>query len=598
MKYTIIIVLLVFCSALVFSQGDKYRLAESYEKSGDLKNASRIYYELYEENTRDDDYFKAVVRTYNAMNRFGELKDIIEKRLESIKSPEMYTLYGELLWKSGDNQNANQAWENALTKFHPSYESFSMVAESQSRLRLVDKAIATLKRARKELEDPTAFSNELSQLYIVQGNYQDGTEEILNFFYEHKQLAYTQGRLYALMINEKASDYIMNRIKQEADKQNNNIMVQELYSFFLRAVNNFEEALKIIVRIDDLRKSAGRDILYFADRSRQDEQFQIALKAYSILIDQGKSNRYFTSALYGYAKTLERQLLTQQNIEKGEVEKIIKRYGSIVDEYPDLPEAANSMYQIALLQHEYLAKSNDAIKELNQLIRKFPNLIVTASALNLLGDIYLYQDNFSDSEKAFSTVKNRFNKANSNTQYDYALFKLAELMYFQGNIDSAKTLFMDLSTKSGSDAANDALEKIVIIEKNKTLTAALKSFAMAELKEFQKKYPESIDLYKDSYDKSQGEDLAEQCLIRAAKIEFRIARYADAVTTANLLISKNPDSIYGDAAYLLTGNSYMMEGKKADAIESFKSILTKYPNSIYLQEARKKIRILRDDKLQ
>jgi len=214
-----------------------------------------------------------------------------------------------------------------------------------------------------------------------------------------------------------------------------------------------------------------------------------------------------------------------------------------------------------------------------------------------MGDIYLFRDNFQEAEKAYNSVRNRFNKANSNSQYDYSLYKLAELMYFQGNIDSAKSLFMDLSTKSGSDAANDALEKIVIIEKNKSLNEALRIFSKAELKELQKRFDEAIVLYKEASDKSQGEDLAERCLIRAATIEYKTAKYPDAIATLVSFIEKYPDTIYGDSAFLILGNSYMNEGKKAEATESYKSLLTKYPYSIYLQEARKKIRLIREDKI-
>ncbi len=596
----IIILLLVFIPFSINAQSnirEKFKLAESYEKSGDFTNAARLYKELFDSNPRNDEFFQSILRTYSHLNRFTELKEIIEKRLSVSSDFIINSLYGEILWRVGNHQEANRIWEETLKKFPPSFELYIAVFQSQSKLRLVDKAVQTLQTGRKALLNPTAFSNELSQLYIATGNYQDGTEEILNFFNEHKHISFAQGRLFAFMNNPKAVEYIKNRLRKEAASKSSDVFTQELYAYFLRAVGNLDEALDIIIKIDKLKNAGGREILYFGDRSRQDDQLTIALKAYSNIIDKGRIHKYFTAALYGYAKTLERKLTTDAQITPELVISIIDRYYSIAKDFKNLPEAVNSLYQIAYLYHNYLNESEKAIIELQKLIKDYPNSNLKYSAMNLLGDIYICQNRLEEAISTYSKVFHTHPKLTPTVQLEYAEYKIAETIYFKGDIDSALILFRNIENKTASDVANDAIEKIVIIEKNKQFTSGLKTFALSELRELQSRFKEAIELYLKISDELKGEDLAEISLLRAGKMEISSKNFTSARNILTKFIDNYPDSIYGDIALLHIGNSYMNEGMKELAIQSFTTILGKYPRSIYLQEVRDKIRKLRDEKI-
>lgn len=576
---------------------EKIKLAESYERSGDFTNAARLYKELFDANPKNDEIFQSVIRTYQQLNRYSELRDIIEKRLTLVSDFNTNALYGEVLWQTGNHQEANRIWSETLKKFPPSFELYIAVFQSQSKLRLIDKAVQTLLTGRKALNNPTVFSNELSQLYIATGNYQDGTEEILNFFNEHKHISFAQGRLFAFMNNPKAVEYIKNRLKREASTKSNDVFTQELYAYFLRAIGDLNESLSLVVKIDNLKRAEGREILYFADRSRQDDQLTIALEAYSKIIDQGRNNRYFTAALYGYAKTLERKITTEAKITPELVLSIIDRYSTIARDFKNLPEAANSLYQIAFLYHTYLNQSEKAIDVLNELIKTYRNSNVSYAAMNLMGDIYIYLDKLDNALDSYQKVIIYHPKTTPTSQLEYAEYKIAEIIYFKGSIDSALVLFKKIANNISSDVSNDAIEKIVIIEKNKQFTEALKNFALAELREIQLKSKEAVALYQQIGNEYKGEDLAELSMLRAGKILIKNKDFNLARQLLNQFIEVYPESIYGDLALLHLGNSYMEEGLKELAIQTFTTILSKYPRSIYLQEVRDKIRKLRDEKI-
>jgi TolA-binding protein len=61
------------------------------------------------------------------------------------------------------------------------------------------------------------------------------------------------------------------------------------------------------------------------------------------------------------------------------------------------------------------------------------------------------------------------------------------------------------------------------------------------------------------------------------------------------MLIRYPESIYADQALMLLGDSFAADGRKDDAIFTYTDLLTRFKNSIYLQQARDKIRRLRGD---
>ncbi|MFY7999010.1 MAG: hypothetical protein ACOVSW_10485, partial [Candidatus Kapaibacteriota bacterium] len=101
------LVLLTASQVAIFAQSvsteeRKFRMAESYEQSGDIKNASRIYQELYDGNKAQQTYFDGVVRTLMALNQPAALLPLVEEQIartpqSGLRPVELYSLKGDLL---------------------------------------------------------------------------------------------------------------------------------------------------------------------------------------------------------------------------------------------------------------------------------------------------------------------------------------------------------------------------------------------------------------------------------------------------------------------------------------------------------------------
>ena len=599
MQKNIIIYLLVISAACfsVFAtpEQEKFKLAESYEKVGDMKNASRLFLELYTLNKHNDKNFDAVVRTYKAQSLFSELLPIIEDNMKIRQISSVYALYGETLWKLGKPNEANKAWNDALELNPENDKCYSDVANSQIGCKQYEKAIATLLKARNTLKVKNIYADELSQLYTMTGNYKLASEEVLALYETSRNISVAQGRITAFLGNKEAKEYISSQLSERSGSSNDP-EYKKLYAWFLRGMGKHEEAFEVYKKIDAMQNTRGMEILNFANTSQKDGQYDIAIKAYEYIIDRGKTSPYVMNALFGIARSLELKSQTKNKITKEVVLGIIERYRTIAKDFAMTPTADDALFRMANLYSEQLQDFTSAKKVLNELIAKSPKKPITASALNLLGDIYFMEDNLSEAENCYKKIAVTY-KPYAPNEYNSALYKLTELEYFSGEIDSSQVHFGLLSLNSGTDIANDAFEKVVIMEDNKTLTLALQVFAKAEQFEKQKKFDEAIAKYNETISTADGSDLAERSFLKIARIEFNLNRYLDCRKTCDSLMSKYPKTIYGDYAAYFVGNCYMAENNKEQALKIFTEYLAKYPRSIYLDEIRVKIRILRNEKL-
>jgi TolA-binding protein len=182
-------------------------------------------------------------------------------------------------------------------------------------------------------------------------------------------------------------------------------------------------------------------------------------------------------------------------------------------------------------------------------------------------------------------------------QKDIALFRRAEIQFFKHRFDSALTLLQPLTQNLKADETNDALLlRFFITENMLQFTDALKSYARAELLTRRNRLSEAaaeltalVDLYPNA-------PLADDAMMAVASNLTRLQRYRDALIVYNTLFEEYPVSSEKEKAYFRIGELYQYHlDDRMKAIEAYTVILEKYPFSLFSDEARKRIRLLRGD---
>jgi tetratricopeptide (TPR) repeat protein len=589
----------------------KFRLAESYEQSGDFKNAARIYQELYDANRRQPPYFDGVARTLMALHQPAALLPLVDEQIQlqgqsltqpgqAVRMTDLHAIKGDLLWKIGKTSQAEEAWKQGLTYAPTLQPTYSTIARSQSSNRAFELAIATLKQARTQLATQTLFSDELSQLYGAVGNYTAGAQETLTFLRQTNNINTAQGRIAAYLINAKGTEQSKAVMEQAATAEPNNFALQRVYTWFLREIKDYNAALEITRRIDDLLNAQGRELLIFAEKARQERFYDAALKGYGLVIDKGKRNPNALSAFYGYARTLEsRSQEGAKGFSEQDVAQIVERYRAVIADYPGTQFAAESQYRIARLMLDNANKPELAEQEFLRLLETYKQFPIAARGAVDVGKLYFRQNQTEKAAVMFRTTLQTF--VRQKTECDEAEFQLAELEYFAGRLDSAEQRFSRLAANTNADIANDALERLGIIELKKTPEGlqAITSFASAERAERQGNADEAIQAYTAL---AQGIKptapfavLCEQALLKAGQIEASRKRYEAAQKLYEQLLTQFPEGTMGDYATMYHADTLAAQGKKDEAIQMYSQVLARFPRSTLLQEARLKIRKLRGD---
>ncbi|MCX6147453.1 MAG: tetratricopeptide repeat protein [Candidatus Kapabacteria bacterium] len=593
-KYVYILIVFLIINLQAQSTFDqKLQLADSYESNGDYESACRLYKEIFQTNQKNPSVLEGLVRNYKKVNKQAELLLIVKDYASKNQTVANSNLLGELYWKVGNSKEANLYWQTAITLSKDDFKSYLLISNTQSQLLLFDKAIATLKEFRTINDSPQSFSDELSKLYIANGNYKDGIIEVFQLLKINKNIALAQGRVYAMMTSKEAKDYIFKSLETEAQINDKTLYLQELFAWYLRTMNRLSDALEVYRRIDNLRRANGYDIYQFAEISRKDEQFEIAFKAYEIIIDNGKKNPFFTQALYGFAQSFESKYANGSIIPKDRVNEIIERYKNVISEEPNSVIALECNYRLAQIYLKQLNDKNTSLVYLNKLIKSPNSNIAVVNAFFLLGEIYFSEGKIEESKNQFKSIINRMGNQFPDKN-DLAKYRLAEIDYFLGKIDTAKAQFLEISKNVNSNLANDAMNKIIVIQASRKDSIGINQFSKAEMLKFQRDYTNAINIFKEIKERKQDFELNEFATFELIKTYYDMEKFDESILLIDELLNKYPDTNNGDIALFYKGNCQMKQLKKELAIETFTLFLNKYPVSIYLQEARNKIRKLRD----
>ena len=185
-------------------------------------------------------------------------------------------------------------------------------------------------------------------------------------------------------------------------------------------------------------------------------------------------------------------------------------------------------------------------------------------------------------------------------QADEALFRLAELDFFAGRFGQATTRLEALSSNLKADFANDALQLQSVLQGNVNNDAeALKGYARGLYLARQRKNMEAIAVLNDVLAKSPTSDIADDALLEIAHLQASAGFTMQAVASYERLLTEyQNNSIVLDRAQFELAETYQRGMHDAPkAIAAYEKLLTDFPNSIYADQARKRVRQLRGDSL-
>lgn len=588
---------LVCCGSMAFAQGNDLQLARQYSTNGEPQKALDIYQRLYKQD--NETYFTYFLNGLLGLKKFDEAESVAKKMLRKHPAEYQYSIWlGRVYTQKGDNDKANAIYDDLIKNLPPDAGAINNLATQFYQAENVDYAIKIFQQGRKLLHSDNLYAFELINLYRFKRDKAALTEEYMNFLPTNPAFL-TQAENALSAIYDGEDDYNMLKVTlfKRIQKDPQQIVYINLLTWQFLQQKQFDQALDQALALSRRQNDDGNSIFELCQTLISNEAYDAAIRGYQYIISKGRDNPLYIPAKIEQINT-KNLLVTAGKYTQADLVGLEKDYLDLIGEFGKNSNTAFAMQKLAGLEAFKLHKLDEAQKLLEETI-KIPGL--KANLLNSckldLGDVYLMGKQQWEATLLYSQVETAY--PNMSIGQD-AKFRNAKLAYYTGDLEFAKRELDVLKAATSQLIANDALNLSLLITDNlfaDTSGNALKMYARADLQIFAEQ-PEKAVAILDSIDvKYPGNKLSDDILMAKARIFIQQKNFNDAVAPLKKIVDEHPNNLWADDAVFMLGDLYENHlNNKEQAKIFYQKVITDYPGSLWINEARKRFRLLRGDK--
>lgn len=605
-------IIFVLSSFILFAQNNsillnKFALAESYENSGDLEKAVKIYEELYELDPNNNFYFESLNRAYVGLKNYAASVNIIEQEIaKRPKDINLYGLLGSTYYLMGNEEKAFSTWDKPFSLLEPNPTTYRVIANYAIQRRAFEKAIDIYLKGKKITGDENIFSNDLAQLYSITMQFEKAAEEYCTILStDPLQLQTVQTKILANVNKPNALKATLSVVEKYMN--DDNLSFSYLLARLYIESKEFDKAYEIYLDIDKKQSENGNELYRYAEFLFKEDQYSLSKNVYRSIIELFPNSPLITSAKLGYAKTLEAILMgdftkqlplwkpyfTKHPYKSDDIEETIDAFNEVIRLYKNSEAAYEALLRIGMIKFYLQDDQIEAKQYFNKIIEETRMGVSITGAYNGLGEIALLNGDLAEAQKNYSQITILPN-VDIQTIND-AKYKLARINLYLGKLAQAKKLLADIMKDLKDNNANDALELSLLLNTSKNDSSNLMLFANAEFLADRGKFNEAVENYKLLVNNPQAFILHSIVSLRIAEMELAQDNYPHSIELFEKVFEEGEKNIYSDKALYLLGNIYQYGiGDNTKAVEMYEKLLTEFPSSIYLDDARVEIIKLKD----
>jgi predicted Zn-dependent protease len=595
--YLLFFLLSVFVTSAL-AQTNELDLARQYAANGEQQKALDIYQKLYRQD--NDAYYQQYFNALLAAKKFDEAESITKKIMRRHPDDMEYPVaLGSVYTQMGNTAKADAIYTDLIKNLPADQNQIASLATQFYQNANVEYAIRIFKQGRKLLNNDAVFAFELITLYRYKRDKAELTEEYLNFLPTNPVfLGQAENTLASLY--EGADDYNMLRgaLLKRIQKDPQQLVFTDLLTWQFLQQKEFDQALNQALALSRRQNDDGSKVLELCKTLVDNEAYDAAIRGYEYVISRGnKDEQTYITAKIELINTKNLKITSGQYTQ-ADLVSLETDYQNLLSEFGRNRNTAFAMQRLAGLQTFKLHKLKDAQTLLEAAVAIPGIRPVQLAAMKLdLGDVYLLNNQPWDATLIYSQVE----KDNANTAVGQdALLRNAKLAYYTGDFNWARRQLDILKAATTQLIANDALNLSLLIGDNLAIDSsgsALKIYARADLQIFAEQQAKAITTL-DSIDKNYpGNPLGADILMAKARIFIQQKDYNNAVVLLKKIAEEHNYDLWADDAVYMLGDIYETRlNNPALAKTYYQKIITDYPGSLWLNDARKRFRLLRGDK--
>lgn len=596
-KY-IILYFFILSSVFSVSQTIDFKLAEEYFSEGEYDKSIAYYQDLFEIDKMQTKIYPNYLEALFYTEGYDEALKVNKKLLKTYPYSYDYKVdKGIILLKSGEKEKSTKYFDKIINEIGSNSSDYNKCSNRFIKYDQYGWAEKTLIKGSEKLKSKTPFIYSLTNIYVRMNEKEKLQTHLLTGVLNGEiNLSYAQNTLQRTLAIEDY-DNLESELLQIIQNDPNSYDINEMLIWLYYQKKDFKGALIQAKAFDRKNKMGGRKVMEVGKISMKNKDYENAIIAFEYITTNYPESQYNLDAKKNTIFAKEEQVKKQFPIDTANVNSLITDYKDILELYGSNANNAELYRRMANLYAFYLHDISKSISILETLI-KIPRAnrqIVSRAKLDL-GDIYILKEEPWESSLLYSQVE----KDNKDTPIGHeAKLRNAKLSYYKGDFELAQAHLNILKLATSREIANNALDLSLLITDNiglDTTTDAMAEYSKAELLIFQNKIDEGLILLDNMLTKFAGHSLMDEVYWKMANTNIQIGLYEEAIKYLQIINEQYSNDILVDNAIITMARLYEEKlNDKELAQELYKSIITNYSGSIYVDEARKRYRILRGD---
>ncbi|HEY0896621.1 MAG TPA: tetratricopeptide repeat protein [Sphingobacteriaceae bacterium] len=574
-------------------------LAFQYFQNGEYEKAVVLYKKLYDQKNRTavyDQYYEALLK----LKSYDEAEQLARRQMKTAPGSYMYAVdLGRVYLERGDHKKAEE-WFNKLIADLPKDElAIRDLATNFYRAEAYEMAVKTFNTGRKLLSNEQAFAFDLIGLYRFRKEKGLLITEYVNISVDNPSVIPQAQSVLAHILEDNDDYYVLkSALLRKLQKNPGNTGLSELLTWTYIQADDYPMALRQTIALDKRLREDGSRVFDLARLMFNDQELETTVEALEYIIAKGQENELYVPARIEMINVKSR-LLAKGKLSRNQLYQLEKEYQELLQEFGKNARTAFAVRQLARLEAFELKKFREAEQLLEDLLQ-VPGLSpeVAAQVKLELGDIYILTGEVWEANLIYAQVEKQAGNAALGQE---AKFRNARLSYYQGDFEYARAQLDVLKSATSQLIANDALNLSLLISENmqnSNDSAALRMYARSD-KLLSISQDDAALKTLDSIDAMYpGHSLTDDILMSKARIYMNRGGFEEAAGFLQKLIDNYSYELWADDALFMLADmleNRLKQTEKAKVL--YERIITDYPGSLFVAEARKRFRNLRGDKL-
>jgi tetratricopeptide (TPR) repeat protein len=584
----IVFFMLFLSSYWVSAQNEQ--LAFNYIDAGEYEKAVTILEEVYSKNKLL--HLDKLLYCYQQLEQHDKALKFINELKPKNNNPSLLVEEGYIYQLQKKQSEADKKYQEALNEIDKNANfAYSLGSVFEKKV-LLDWALKAYEKGQKANPNIN-FDYQIAMIQGQLGNLEVMLNKLLDYgFNTPDGTPMVQNQLTRFLMDDSDGSFATTIRKNLLlrTQKSQDVYWNQFLSWFFVQQKEYGKAFIQEKAVYKRNVENSYNFLTIGSLAMEEKQYEVAKEVFTFVFEISKDLGF---------KLKMQHLVTSMEIESAtpkEYPSIDLKLQELLKTHGINQESLDLQILYAHFKTFYLNQSKIGLDILNETL-KLPLNIRNESRVKMeLADIMVYDEKFNQAILYYAQVED--NLKNDVLAHEASL-KLAKANFYKKDFDWTLQQVKVLKQSPSLLIANDAVEMFLLIQDNSaedSLRVALQSYATADLKLYQNKKEEALQLFLTILQKHKGESIEEGTLFKVGKIYEEKGDFNKALTYYQNILDNHKDGIYKDEALFYSAEIYrkhLLDNEKAKAL--YEKVVLKHPDSLYYTESRKHYRTLRGD---